>query len=111
LRLIAELTQKESALQYLETVLRYLSRGTDKITQEELKQIVKEAFSEGEPIMATIAEVWRQEGKEEGKEEGKLEIARTMLVKGMEISLISEITGLKEEQITQKSQYSHNGSQ
>jgi len=119
LRLIAELTQKESALQYLQTVLRYVSRGTDKITQEELKQIVKEAFPEGEPIMATIAEVWREEGerkgrregKEEGKREGKREIARTMLVKGMEISLISEITGLKEEGIYQKSSHSHNGSQ
>ena len=111
LHLIAELTQKESALQYLETVLRYLSRGTDKITQEELKQIVKEAFSEGEPIMATIAEVWHQEGRRKGKEEGKLEIARTMLVKGMELSLISEITGLKEEQIMSNSEHSHNGSQ
>ena len=115
LRLIAELTQKESALQYIETVLRYLSRGTDKITQEELKLIVKEAFPEGDPIMATIAEVWheegRQKGKEEGKEERELEIARTMLVKGMDISLISEITGLKEDQITQNSSNGHNGSQ
>ena len=70
LSLIAQLTQKETALQYLETVLRYLSRGTDKITQEELKQIAKKAFPEGETIMATIAEVWREEGKQEGKREG-----------------------------------------
>ncbi|MGB0383789.1 MAG: Rpn family recombination-promoting nuclease/putative transposase [Ardenticatenaceae bacterium] len=70
LNLIAQLTQKETALQYLETVLRYLSRGTDKITQEELKQIVEKAFPKGEAIMATIADVWYQEGERKGKREG-----------------------------------------
>jgi predicted transposase/invertase (TIGR01784 family) len=84
---------------------------------------LKANFREGEGIMATIAEVWRKEGEREGKregeregrrkgkEEGKLEIARTMLVKGMEISLISEITGLKEDKISQNSSHGHNGSQ
>ncbi|MGB0383790.1 MAG: hypothetical protein ACPGWR_03120 [Ardenticatenaceae bacterium] len=55
--------------------------------------------------MATIAEVWYQEGERKGK----LEIARAMLAKGMEMALVSEITGLKKEKITAKSE--HNGSQ
>ena len=37
--------------------------------------------------------------KEEGKIEGKIEIAKNMISKGMEISLISEITGLTEKEI------------
>lgn len=70
LSLIAQLTQKETALQYLETVLRYLSRGTDKITQQELEQIVKKAFPKGDTIMATIADVWFEEGERKGRREG-----------------------------------------
>jgi predicted transposase/invertase (TIGR01784 family) len=38
-------------------------------------------------------------GKLEGKLEGKIEIAKGMLSKGMSVSLISEITGLSEEEI------------
>lgn len=49
------------------------------------------------------------DGIEEGIEKGKLEIARAMLAKGMEISFISEITGLKDSQIMAKSE--SNGSQ
>ena len=39
------------------------------------------------------------EGKAEGKAEGKVEVARQMKAKGMDISLISELTGLTEEEI------------
>ncbi len=41
----------------------------------------------------------KQEGRMEGKLEGKIEDALKMLEKGLDISLISEITGLTEEQI------------
>ena len=42
-----------------------------------------------------------EKGKMEGKTEGKIEVAKGMLSKGMQISLISEITALSEEQIEQ----------
>ena len=49
----------------------------------------------------------RSEGKEEGRREGKkegisernIEIAKAMLIKKMDISLISELTGLSKEKI------------
>ncbi len=41
----------------------------------------------------------RREGREEGWREGKIEVARSMLQKKMDISLISELTGLSEEEI------------
>ncbi len=43
----------------------------------------------------------RLEGKMEGWLEGKMEIAKVMLSRGMEISLITEITSLSEAQISQ----------
>ena len=41
------------------------------------------------------------EGKQEGKIEGKIEAAKEMLAKGIEITLVSEITNLPEEQLSQ----------
>jgi predicted transposase/invertase (TIGR01784 family) len=43
----------------------------------------------------------KQEGKQEGRIEGKIEAAKEMLAKGMEITLVSEITNLPEEQLSQ----------
>ena len=40
-----------------------------------------------------------ESSKEEGKLESKLEVARESLSQGLEISLISKITGLSEEEI------------
>lgn len=41
----------------------------------------------------------RKKGREEGLAEGKAEVARAMLGKGMEVSVISELTGLDEDAI------------
>ena len=41
----------------------------------------------------------KAEGLAEGRTEGKTDVARAMKAKGLEISLISELTGLSEEEI------------
>ena len=41
----------------------------------------------------------KQEGLLEGEEKGRIETAKAMLAKGMEITLISEITNLPEAQL------------
>ncbi len=43
----------------------------------------------------------RYEGMQEGERKGKLEIAQTMLVKGLEVNFIAEITGLSIGEIEQ----------
>ena len=40
-----------------------------------------------------------KEGKEEGLKEGKIEIAKNMLKKGLDINLISELSGLTIEEV------------
>ena len=42
-----------------------------------------------------------QKGKQEGRIEEKIETAKAMLAKGMEMTLISEITNLSEAQLLQ----------
>ncbi len=41
----------------------------------------------------------RAEGRAEGKAEGKAEVAKTMLLRGMDEDLISELTGLSAEDV------------
>ena len=41
----------------------------------------------------------REEGRQEGRKEGKVEVALAMLAKGMDISVVSELTGLDEDVI------------
>ncbi len=65
------------------------------------REVYKKAKSEG-----------RREGKREGKREGGIEqqtaIARKMLVKGLNLSLIAEVTGLSEAAIRQLKQKMEN---
>ena len=58
--------------------------------EREKRQIFQNGLLEG-----------KQEGRIEGKIEGKIEAAQAMLAKGMEITLIAEITNLSEEQLLQ----------
>ena len=40
-------------------------------------------------------------GEKRGEKKGKLEVAKNMKAKGMEIKLISEVTGLSEKEIAE----------
>jgi predicted transposase/invertase (TIGR01784 family) len=66
LGLLDELAQKRSGLEYLETVLRYVARGTDKLQPDELHQALTQVLTGKENIMPTIAEQWIQQGVQQG---------------------------------------------
>ena len=67
LALTAELLTRETGLQYVEALLRYLAAGTDRLGAQELMQAVARALpEEGGTLMPTIAEQWIQRGREEG---------------------------------------------
>ena len=69
--LMQELMEKETGLQYLETVLRYLFSTVDSVSTETIKTIVGQALSdkEGDFIM-TLTEKLHMEGEKKGKKEG-----------------------------------------
>ena len=93
--LLIEVEKKETGLEYIERVLRYLTSGTDKITEGELIEILKEVYTEGERLMPTIAQQWieqgisigekqgwtkgHQEGREEGRQETLVETLQQIL--------------------------------
>jgi len=70
-RLLWELANKETALEYLETILRYVSAAAESVTQEALMEVLETALSgqEGD-IMPTIAERWIEQGLQKGLQKG-----------------------------------------
>jgi len=66
----AELVRRETGLEYLETLLRYLAQGTEKVGEEDLRAAVEETIPKGGKLMATIAEKWVEQGLQQGLEQG-----------------------------------------
>ena len=70
--------------------------------EEEVKTMLVTALErERERIFQNGLLEGKQEGRIEGKQEGRIETAKAMLAKGMEMTLISEITNLPEAQLLQ----------
>jgi predicted transposase/invertase (TIGR01784 family) len=69
--LMRELMEKDTGLQHLEAVLRYLFNAVDHISTDDIKSIVAQSLSdrEGDFIM-TLAERLQKEGFEKGVQQG-----------------------------------------
>jgi predicted transposase/invertase (TIGR01784 family) len=73
IRLLGELVEKQTALEYLETIIRYFASTVpkEKISFNDLKDIINESFAnKGGEIMQTIADVLRNEGMLKGMQKG-----------------------------------------
>ena len=83
LRLVNELTEPKTALQWLETALRYVAAAGRHISRDDITRAVDDVLSdEGSDIMPTVAEQWIEEGKEQGLEQG-LEQGRLQLLQAV----------------------------
>jgi predicted transposase/invertase (TIGR01784 family) len=70
LLLLKTLAAKETMLEYLEVVLKYVSSASQ-VEKGELQQAIEVALPQlGGSTMATLAEKWMSEGRQEGKQEG-----------------------------------------
>ena len=91
--------------EYVSVFLTYIMETRD-IKEEELKEIIEEKNIGGD-VMPTLASRLREEGYSRGIKEGikegiyedKREVAKNMLLKGLHIDLISEVTGLTKEEV------------
>ncbi|GAH09633.1 unnamed protein product, partial [marine sediment metagenome] len=74
---------------YLETLLRYITSGTDKIRHEDLEKVVTEVLKDrGGNIMPTIAEELMekgiQQGVQQGVQQGLIQNAREAVIENLE---------------------------
>ena len=70
MNLIFELKEKRTGLEYIRTILYYLSRATERVSREELQTALLQQGAKGERAMATIAQEFIQQGIEQGLEQG-----------------------------------------
>jgi RNase P/RNase MRP subunit POP5 len=71
LKLLSSLLEKRSGLEYLETILRYVASGSDKIREEDIESAVREVLRKnGGDIMPTVAEKWIEQGMQQGMQQG-----------------------------------------
>jgi predicted transposase/invertase (TIGR01784 family) len=83
--LIVKLFQKQTGLEYIETMLYYLSNTSEYLDQEEVLRLFDESPLDKpeKEIIMTLAEQWKQEGKligiEQGEKSGKLKLVKQLL--------------------------------
>jgi predicted transposase/invertase (TIGR01784 family) len=83
IRLVAELGERGTGLEYLETLLRYVSSAAETLTEEDLREVVEEVLAqEGGMLMSTIAEKWVEQGMQRGMQQG--------MQRGLEQGLVSD---------------------
>ena len=73
-RLVEELSEKETGLEYFQTLLKYIINHTGDISPERFRAIVEKTLSKakGDTIM-TLAEQLKKEGLQEGLQKGRQE--------------------------------------
>ena len=92
---IKELEDKQSGIEYFETMIRYIFSARKDLTKEAVNKLQKELknnYSEGSDLVMTLAEILRKEGIEEGIEVGrrkeKIDMAIKLLTK--KLGLLAE---------------------
>ncbi len=94
-QLLSALTEKETGLEYLETILRYIVHATDNISEKDLQKAVKN-IPKGDKVMPTIAEQWEKKGFEKGMEKGIQQGMQQGMQQGIREGLLEAIElGLK----------------
>lgn len=87
LSLLSSLSRQQTGLEYLETLLRYVSVSAKYVTREDVRKAVDQAFPEGDELMATIAEQWVEQGLQQGLRQGLQQGLQQGLVQGLEQGL------------------------
>ena len=68
--LVFQLRNQQTGLEYIRTILYYLSEATERVSREELQKALLRQGTQGENVMATIAQEFIQQGIELGIKQG-----------------------------------------
>ncbi|HRQ37627.1 MAG TPA: Rpn family recombination-promoting nuclease/putative transposase [Chloroflexota bacterium] len=64
------LWEKETGVEYIRTILYYLTRATNRVSREELEQALLTQGTPGEKLMGTIADEYIKQGVQQGLKQG-----------------------------------------
>jgi flagellar biosynthesis/type III secretory pathway protein FliH len=100
LALFKTLMEKETGLEWIEVVIRYIvsARDEEDLSAKELVEIAEQAISKetGEYVM-TLLEKLRKEGEERGKQEGKQEGFKEAIEMGITFKFPGDIEAVMAE--------------
>jgi len=80
--LFKELSESNTPLQYLETLLRYIASASDKIEEKDITEAIKQIGKEAD-IMPTLAEKWIEQGEQQGMIKGMVLEAQEMVLEAL----------------------------
>jgi hypothetical protein len=85
--LLFRLMPQQTALQFLETSLRYIAFVSNRVSTHDLRQVLDQGLpGVGEQVMGTIVREWLQEGRQEGLQEGlQQSIVETLAIRFGEV--------------------------
>lgn len=106
---LIELEDKQTGLEYFETMMRYIFSAAKDLTQKDVDQIIQRfgtTYPEGSEIAMTLADMWRDEGIQQGMQQGVqqglqqgLEIGGAKVLAKTAIQLLTEKFGKIPEEI------------
>lgn len=99
---LRELDDKQTGLEYLETLMRYIFSAGKNLTKKDMDKIIQEietTYPEGSEIAMTLAERFREEGKEEGIKKSIEQVVKKSIIKGLSTEDIIEITGVSKDEV------------
>ncbi|TYQ14552.1 UNVERIFIED_CONTAM: putative transposase/invertase (TIGR01784 family) [Acetivibrio alkalicellulosi] len=81
---LRKLNDQQTGIEYFETFMRYILNAGQRLTKEDVNDIVKnieKTYPEGSEVVMTLAEQLRQEGRQEEKKETLSKTAIRLLIK------------------------------
>jgi len=104
LSLFAELSEKQTGMEYIETVLRYMYDVRDDIDPEETEtKLIRVMDEDKKEVIMTVAENLRKEGEIRGEIKTYKELlARGILTKDMASQKLAELNQKLKEMLTQE---------
>lgn len=98
LELINELGKQEGAVDYIKTVFLYMLDASDDLTADKLVKADREYRFGKEDLIMSAGEQLREEGRQEGRK-ALIRTARKMLMKGMDVDDVVELTELPQDEV------------
>ncbi len=80
--LFKDLSESNTPLQYLETLLSYIASASDKIEEKDIKEAIRQ-IGKGADIMPTLAEKWIEQGEQQGMIKGRVLEAQEMVLEAL----------------------------
>ena len=71
--LIEQIQNRTTAVEILESLLRYYVQGTQRVDEDDVRTLLQQT-STGEPIMQTFIDRYIEQGRQEGRHEGEATI-------------------------------------